>query len=207
MDKYLRKELAILKGKNVAVVGNAISILGTQQGSAIDSHDIVIRLNLRFPRLEECEDVGAKTDLFYAGDVLKNYGLKNGDTYNGVIAFDKNRKLGQRMQNKWHLLNPKSLYNKDKVHYGNTTCYYPTSGQLCICDCIIHGASIIYVYGFDCWNTGDRYSDKIPATGWTVGRIIETKRMRILIEDYNIIPDKKLSEVIKGEVNELTTNS
>lgn len=207
MDKYLRKELDILKGKDIAIVGSAISILGTGQGNEIDSHEIVIRINLRVPKPEEYADVGTRTDLFYAGDILKKVGLQNGDIYKGVVVFDKNRKLGQVMQHKWHLLDPKSPYNKDKVYYGNTTCYYPTTGQLCICDCIIHGASIIYLYGFDCWNTGDRYDNKIPATGWNVGRVIETKRMRILIEDYNIITDKKLSEVIKGEVNEPSTNS
>lgn len=196
MNKYLRPELSILEGKNVAVVGSSMSILGTQQGKEIDSHEVVIRINLRFPQPNEYDDVGTKTDLFYAGDILKNYNLKNGDSYNGVIAFDKNRNLGQIMQHKWHLLDPKSPYNKDKVHYGNTTCYYPTTGQLCICDCIIHGANAIYVYGFDCWNTGDRYNTKLPATGWNVGRVIETKRMRILVENYNIIPDKKLREVI-----------
>lgn len=67
----------LLKGKNVAIVGPAETMIGTGQGSLIDSFDLVVRFNtvvgyLPFPD-NLARDIGAKTDLLYSNnDILLN---------------------------------------------------------------------------------------------------------------------------------------
>ncbi|MFA5571888.1 MAG: glycosyltransferase family 29 protein [Candidatus Bathyarchaeia archaeon] len=197
--KFERPELrAIVQGQHIAIVGSAASILGTGQGDIIDAHDIVIRINLRFPAPDEYADVGKKVDFFYAGDVLTGLGIKNGDIYNGVVTFDKNRKFGKRGKKLWHPLKINSHYNQSPVAYNNTVVnLYPTTGQMAIYDCLMHGATAVYLYGFDCWKTNDRYHPQ--ATNRTdAWHYIETKRMRIIImdPDYNVIPDATLLKIV-----------
>lgn len=50
-----------LKGKSVAIVGNAKSIFDKKGGSAIDAHDVVIRFNRGFVTNEEAQ--GTRTDI------------------------------------------------------------------------------------------------------------------------------------------------
>lgn len=52
----------IVKGKNIAIVGNAGCELGQKKGKEIDGHDIVIRFN-NYPN-DYSEDYGSKTDIW-----------------------------------------------------------------------------------------------------------------------------------------------
>lgn len=52
--------LAGVRGKTVAVVGNASSLAGTEYGAEIDSHDIVVRFNA--VRIPHTKSHGEKTD-------------------------------------------------------------------------------------------------------------------------------------------------
>jgi hypothetical protein len=45
----LRELLDSLDGKSVAIVGNATSLLSSKHGALIDSHDVVVRMNMGFP--------------------------------------------------------------------------------------------------------------------------------------------------------------
>lgn len=57
---------ALLEGKRVVIVGPAASIQGSGLGEFIDSHDVVVRLNLAAPVPQERQvDVGARTDILY----------------------------------------------------------------------------------------------------------------------------------------------
>jgi len=57
---------ALVRGKRVAVVGRAGSIVGTGNGPAIDRADAVVRVNWLLPTAEEhIPDMGARTDLVY----------------------------------------------------------------------------------------------------------------------------------------------
>jgi len=55
---------SIFKGKKVALVGNAESLLSQDKGSDIDSHDIVCRINLG-PNLCGTKSHGNKTDVLF----------------------------------------------------------------------------------------------------------------------------------------------
>ena len=52
--------LAALKGKTVALVGNARALSGTRQGAEIDAHDVVIRINLA--PMPDAASHGTRTD-------------------------------------------------------------------------------------------------------------------------------------------------
>ena len=54
--------LSRLRGKSVAIVGNAASILQKNDGALIDAHDIVIRMNRGAPVLESAQ--GKKFDVW-----------------------------------------------------------------------------------------------------------------------------------------------
>lgn len=53
-----------IKGKRVIIVGPAGYLQGQKKGQWIDSHDVVIRMNLAVP-VEYPEDYGSKTDVLY----------------------------------------------------------------------------------------------------------------------------------------------
>ncbi len=52
---------ALVDGKSVAVVGNASSLFGKNQGAEIDAHDVVIRLNRGF--IVDRTQQGSRTDI------------------------------------------------------------------------------------------------------------------------------------------------
>lgn len=64
----------LLAGKRVAIVGPAETMIGTGQGSLIDSHDLIVRFNtvvgyLPFPD-DLARDIGAKTDVLYSNNEI-----------------------------------------------------------------------------------------------------------------------------------------
>lgn len=63
---------ALLKGKRVAIVGPAETMIGTGRGDFLDSYDLVVRFNtvieyLPFPG-ELARDIGTRTDILYSNN-------------------------------------------------------------------------------------------------------------------------------------------
>ena len=79
----------LLKGKNVAIVGNSSKILENPKGGEIDEHDIVIRFNKGFPSSR----VGYKTDIVFLACTL---GPKEIGKYAGAYLV-KRSKLCQNL--------------------------------------------------------------------------------------------------------------
>ena len=73
----------IIKGKTVAVVGNAGCELGLKRGVEIDSHDIVIRFN-NFS-LNYVEDYGSKTDIWVRGGPLEIRDREDSSTFKLIL--------------------------------------------------------------------------------------------------------------------------
>ena len=70
-------EKSIFDGRDIALIGNAESLLSKRYGTMIDSHDMVVRMN-RVPQHEQRASLGWRTDLFvYASPTFKNV-RKNG---------------------------------------------------------------------------------------------------------------------------------
>lgn len=65
----------ILKGKSVAIVGNAESVLNKSFGSDIDNHDIVIRINKGFPSKNN-KALGTKTTILFLACTLLSSELR-----------------------------------------------------------------------------------------------------------------------------------
>ena len=71
----------LVSGKTVAVVGPARTLLGTGHGPRIDSHDLVVRFNdtLDLPsRPGLAADIGSRTDILYANQVILKRALASG---------------------------------------------------------------------------------------------------------------------------------
>jgi hypothetical protein len=62
----------LLEGKRVIVVGPAETMLGTREGSAIDSFDLVVRFNTAIEYMpfakDLARDIGARTDILYCNN-------------------------------------------------------------------------------------------------------------------------------------------
>ena len=62
----------LLKGKKIAIVGPAETVIGTRQGSMIDSCDLVVRFNTVIEYLpfsdDLARDIGARTDIIYCNN-------------------------------------------------------------------------------------------------------------------------------------------
>ncbi|HYP28310.1 MAG TPA: glycosyltransferase family 29 protein, partial [Blastocatellia bacterium] len=68
-----------LRGKRVAVVGPAETMIGTGQGGLIDSYDLVVRFNTVIEYLpfspELSRDIGSRTDILYSNNEVLIEGL------------------------------------------------------------------------------------------------------------------------------------
>ena len=140
--------LSYLKGKTVAVVGNAPYILEEEYGKDIDNHDVVIRFNQGYPR--DTITTGSKTNIVYtaiATDVKK---FVNEDELYCVISRD--------------LFNSKMCYDvldtRSNAEYNQmlkmNSVKSISSGTRVILMCLLACVKSIDVYGFD-YATVDSY--------------------------------------------------
>lgn len=137
-DKYkeIHKIGKEIKGKRVAIVGNAKSLFDKIYGPDIDNHDFIIRFNKGFITVPQAQ--GTKTDML-------------------ILAL--NLRFDERQS-----FNARYIVNRSK-HYDNQTIWtigcqermdicarigkQPSSGFMAIDICLAFGASEIDLYGFD----------------------------------------------------------
>lgn len=79
----------LVDGKSVALVGNATSILKHDLGAKIDSHEVVIRMNLGLPGRLPPRSIGTRTSVWLAGRYWKGVEPKV-----DLCVFMKLTKLG-----------------------------------------------------------------------------------------------------------------
>lgn len=179
-----------LRGKRVAVIGRAGSIVGTGNGPAIDSADVVIRVNWLLPTADEyIPDMGARTDLVYTCRrcaTARRLAEERGVPWNRVSS---RRRL--RVTNEW-IKRPKEV----RV----------STGFMAVVDALREKPKQIRLYGFDMQRSQhvqERTPDGQNPRGSMVGAWHhawgkERVAWRKLIHLHPIvIPDAIFAEVLK----------
>jgi hypothetical protein len=177
-----------VKGKTVAIVGRAGSIMGTGHGAAIDSADIVIRINWLLPIPEDqAADVGTRTDLVYHCKRARTAKKNARDA--GVATY---RVSGKRRK------------REAKRHFKRGRIFRPTTGMVCILETLRAGPHEIRLYGFDFFRSG-HVQERMPETDdyskplkWDHNPEEERRALkRIICRNPSIIPDRVLKEALR----------
>lgn len=135
-----------IKGKRVAIVGNAKSLFDLEQGKQIDSFDFVIRFNRGFITRPECQ--GTKTDLLILGtDLITPSEI---DSYKAKWVLNRS----ERYNNPVYFTIP----NKDRKVLKEKLDSQPSTGFMAIDLCLASGAKSIDLFGFDFEETPTFYN-------------------------------------------------
>lgn len=131
----IRPILEYIKGKSVAIVGNASSIFDTHYGKEIDDHDIIIRFNRGF--ITKPESQGSKTSIVILATELN---IDEKASYKAMyyVNRSKNTRCGDYTIGNVMRARLKSWLGKQ-----------PSSGFMAIDICRTAKAKSIDIYGFD----------------------------------------------------------
>lgn len=134
-----------IRGKNIAIVGNAKSIFDKSNGKEIDSHDFVIRFNRGFIIKEESQ--GKKTNLLLLACVLTPEELKS---YNAEFICNRSK----------HYPNPVkyTIRSEQRAFMKLRLGSQPSTGFMAVQICLNYGAKSIDLYGFDFEKTPTFYN-------------------------------------------------
>lgn len=135
-----------IKGKSVAIVGNAKSIFDKRNGKAIDEHETVIRFNKGFIYNKDAQ--GSFTTMVFLACNLANYELQG---YKAKFFINRSN----------HYYNPTALRvaNGDRRFLANRLGAQPSTGFMVIDICLRFGAEKIDLYGFDFGETMTFYNN------------------------------------------------
>lgn len=135
--KNIQPILNDIKGKNVAIVGNAKSLFDKNDGDKIDRFDFVIRFNKGF--INEPEKQGTKTDMLMLACELSKV---------DVLSY-KARYVVNRSKSYINELAQYTISNKDRRKLKERLNAQPSTGFMAIDLCLTAGASSITLFGFD----------------------------------------------------------
>lgn len=154
-----KKLQALVNGKSVAVVGNASSLFGKNQGAEIDAHDVVIRLNRGF--IIDQTQQGSRTDIVGTARPFSVEQIEQYDPQLVYWLFWRRWRIPTWNDAIWNLTEVVPL---DVWRASNRTMKKrPTSGFVMSHVLAQHTtAKDIAVYGFDFYQSGNFYrGDKI----------------------------------------------
>lgn len=163
---------SLISGKRVVIVGPAASLQGQGRGEFIDSHDLVVRVNLGCPVPEDqTEDLGTRTDILYHVLFGSNH-KKNGYAHtveeaqawqDAGVQFVATRHLPHHPRVKGILpildqvelpLCAMTMPFLNKMKRTILSHKSPNTGILAIQWLIDCGAASVHVIGFDFYNSG-----------------------------------------------------
>jgi hypothetical protein len=143
---YCQLDIApIVADRTVAVVGHAASMQGTNYGPEIEAHEVVVRCNLRPVPKAEHPDRGQRTDLWFAGNVLRweEYAnVRKTGEYGGAPVCGKKMDFLRKLYQSWNPLEAPDLLRPKP-------CTWSCTGIVAVFDCLASGAKRVSVYGFD----------------------------------------------------------
>lgn len=131
----IKDVLKYIKGKTVAIVGNAQSIFDKNNGKEIDDHEIVIRFNRGFPN--EPESQGTKTSIIILACEMT---LDEKSSYKAMYSINRSRNT--RCGNY-------TISDHDRALLKGRLGSQPSSGFMAIDMCLVAGVKSIDLYGFD----------------------------------------------------------
>lgn len=150
---------ALVADKHVALVGNSQAILGSNQGDAIDDHDIVIRMNLGLPSTRiDPFSVGYRTDVWATARHWPNVSVPASVI---CILWMKLTKLGAHELKQWNrdppsqpiIQWPKDLEAECRKFVGAD----PSTG-IRLLWWLKDRCAKITPYGMDCWRDVSHWS-------------------------------------------------
>lgn len=125
-----------IKGKRVAIVGNAKSIFDKKNGKEIDSHDFVIRFNKGF--LIDKTAQGSKTNLLLLACLLTPEEI---ESYHSEYVCNRGKSYINPV--------PFTIRNEQRALMKLRLSAQPSTGFMAIDICLHFGAKSIDLYGFD----------------------------------------------------------
>ena len=182
---------ALVKGKRVAIVGRAGSIVGTGNGPAIDAADVVIRVNWLLPTDPEyIPDMGERTDLVYT-----------------CSRCATSRRQATALGVRTHRISGGLRTKVSRQFFPKRSDYRVSTGLLCAVQCVRYGAARVELYGFDLQRS-EHVQERTPdghnpkgnkARTWWHIWTVEKKAWRRLIKSRPgiIYPDPIFREVLK----------
>ena len=125
-----------IKGKEVAIVGNAKSIFDKRNGKEIDEHETIIRFNRGYIYQPQCQ--GSTTTILFLACNLNQL---------EITGYKANLRINRSN----HYYNPTGLTisNGDRAILAKKLGAQPSTGFLAIDVCLKFGAKKIDLYGFD----------------------------------------------------------
>lgn len=167
---------SLIKGKNVALVGPAKYMEGSNLGNEIDNHDIVIRINRGIESIDYFKkDIGSRTDIFYSclieraqqTGVLDPLHLKYNHRIKHIVAPPDSDMKGISNKTKLHSLVNKEKIKEIKKHIPVTIVDHkfhtdlakkvnckPNTGFLAIYDLLRMNPKKLSIYGFSFYLDG-----------------------------------------------------
>lgn len=132
MDRLLKD----IKGKSVAIVGNAKSIFDKRNGTEIDAHEFIVRFNNGFTERPECQ--GCKTSMLM---LALNMPLEKLKLYNAKWVVNRSNRYDNRVDY--------IIPNIDRQKMRDRLDAQPSTGFMAIDLCLCAQAGSIDLYGFD----------------------------------------------------------
>jgi hypothetical protein len=157
-----------LKGKKVALVGPARSIEGSNNGSFIDSHDVVVRIN--YAKIGNSKDSGTKTTIIYYDGSFHDYGNLKPEylvcSYPPTEWFFNERCLqsvNYYSSKHKHKIVDSDLYNKLKMDLNENNKSRPNTGLVALVDLLQYDIKSLFMTGIDFYRTS--YAREHPDYG------------------------------------------
>ena len=175
--KKLEDVLDFIRGKSVAIVGNAKSLFSTKYGKEIDSHEVIIRFNKGF--IYDKNAQGTKTDILILACILRDderrgfhakYVINRSKSYQNPVRF--------------------TISNEDRARLKNILGSQPSTGFMAIDMCLYAEAKSIDLYGFDWEDTPTFYN---PANYQTQHDYPKEKDIVLEYQQKDLLKIKKSS--------------
>jgi len=150
----------MFRGKSVAIVGNAQSLFDYKFGAEIDTHDVVIRMNMGY-KIKQSESQGVKTSILTVCDNIKLNKLYEDKPEFRFLCLIGNEIVKYSLprypfKNKFFVYPKKVCMQLKKTLDGN----YPSSGAQMIFFVLLSGVKKIDLYGFDFLKTHTFYAEE-----------------------------------------------